>query len=95
MPTKKTKKAERKQWWTTAIFNREGALIPLPSNFSARYCSERILLEDLEHGMRTFHGPRGVYATLVWPGQVTALDALHRVPPKFTVWENGTVHVHT
>lgn len=95
MPAKKNKKTEHKQWWTTALFNREGVVIPSPANFTQRYCSERVLLEDLAHGMKNFYGPRGVYAVMAWSGQVTEHAALHVKPPKFTVWENGSVHVHT
>ena len=95
MPAKKPKKSERKQWWTVAHFTREGALAPLNGDFAQRYNSERVLLEDLAHGMKHFYGPRGVYAAMAWQGQVPQYDAMNNKAPKFTVYEDGHVHVHT
>ena len=94
MPTKKPKKAERKQWWTVAHFSREGAPM-LHGDFGQRYQSERVLLEDLTHGMKTFYGPRGVHAAMAWQGQMSRHDAMNTKAPKFTVYADGHVHVHT
>jgi hypothetical protein len=94
MPSKRTKKSELKQWWTVAHFTREGAPA-LPGDFVQRYQSERVLLEDLTYGMKNFYGPRGLYAAMAWQGQVTKHEALNTKAPKFTVYEDGSVHVHT
>lgn len=95
MPSKRTKKSERKQWWTVAHFSREGQPVPGLGNFAQRYNTERVLLEDLSYGMKNFHGPRGVYAAMAWQGQVPEREAMNTKAPKFTVYENGSVHVHT
>lgn len=99
MPAKKPKKSERKQWWTVAHFTREGSATPSGlapvNNFVQRYNSERVLLEDLAHGMKHFYGPRGIYAAMAWQGQVSQYDAMNTKAPKFTVYEDGYVHVHT
>jgi hypothetical protein len=94
MPTKKPKKPERKQWWTVAHFTREGEPVG-NSAFEQRYQSERVLLEDLAHGMKNFYGPRGVFAAMAWQGQLTKHEAQNTIAPKFTVYEDGHVHVHT
>jgi len=95
MPTKNKTKSERKQWWTIGLFTREGQPFPGHSNFSQVYKSERVLLQDLEHGMKNYYAQRSVYAAMVWIGQVSQDTALHVTPPKFTMYENGQVHVHT
>lgn len=90
MPAKKTKNPKR--WFTVAYLTREG--FPCAShwrdNFGQRYCTKKILMEDLSHGMISFS--RGAYAAAVWPGQITEGEALHgQTKPLFYIYEDGHI----
>ncbi len=82
----------KRRWWTLAWLDREG--IPLLSerhrNFMQNYCDEKILLEDLCHGMKNFN--RGAYVAAAWEGQLSSEIARSR-KPKFYVYQDG--HVQT
>lgn len=89
-------KPAKKKWYTIAWFTREGQPHPglRDRNFTKVYKTEKILLEDLSHGMSHFN-PWGAYAVLIWEGQVSEWDAMNNQRPHFQVYENGDVHVVT
>jgi hypothetical protein len=81
-----------RRWWTLAWLDREEAPIlnPPQHNFTQVYKDERVLLEDLAHGMRNFN--RGAYVAAAWEGALSPEIAKSR-KPKFYVWRDG--HVQT
>ena len=83
-----------KRWWTLAWLDRVGQpCVVSPSHqFVQVYKDERVLLEDLVHGMRNFS--RGAYVAAAWEGQLSSEIARSR-RPKFYVWENGETHTFT
>ncbi len=81
----------KRRWWTLAWLDREGVpCLGGDHNFVQVYKDERVLLEDLSHGMRVF--PRQAYVTAAWEGQLSGEIARSR-KPKFYVYQDG--HVQT
>jgi hypothetical protein len=93
MSKSRKKSAEKKQWFTVAYLTREG--IPHPAhhgNFSRRYQSTRILLEDLVYSMTHEISRRGAYVASIWPGEISEWEALHgATKPLYYVFESGII----
>jgi len=92
MPNKKTKNPKR--WFTVAYLTREGQPHPAHrhENFTQRYCTRKILMEDLIHSM--IHWSRGAHVAGAWPGQISEWEVLHgNTNPLFYVHADGSIEL--
>lgn len=89
-----TKTKEKKFWFTVADLTVEGSPHKAAGahNFTQKYCSHRILREDLQGHMSSEMFHRGAYVAAAWPGRLSEWDCLHGpTKPIFYVHQGGRI----